>query len=153
MQKSQNIIQTLSSKLVLILVLLGILAFLTLQFKLGYAPCQICSIARVPYFLAVFALPFFPARLSFPFVILCFIFAVCVGIFHILVEEGVIDFTCNAVSQAVSIEEIKREIMNSKPECSLKPKIFGVRITFLSLFYHTTILVFAIIGLGKTFKN
>jgi disulfide bond formation protein DsbB len=145
MKQLQIITQTLSVKTLLIFILLGIFAFFILEFGFKLQPCKLCLIQRIPYYIALACVLILPPKPAIYCVLACFIFAFCVAIFNILVEEGLITYTCNSLETAETITDLKRQIYSALPECTLKPKIWGMRITILSALYSLLLILTCIL--------
>ena len=149
MKKLQNITEVLSVKILFILILVGILSFLTMEFAFKMVPCKLCLIQRIPYYTASFICILFffkliKGKIAIILIFLCFLSAFFISGFHFLVEEQMVNFSCTEVSNANSVEELKEEIYNAKPSCLIPITIFGFRITILSLFYNLFILAICI---------
>jgi disulfide bond formation protein DsbB len=135
------IIQTLGVKWLLILILFGIMAFFTLEFGFELKPCKLCILQRIPYYIALLCVLVLPPRYAIYPVLACFICAFFIAIFNIAVEEGVVNYVCNSSKNADTIESLRSYIYNTLPECTLKSKIFGMRVTILSLIYDLILIL------------
>jgi disulfide bond formation protein DsbB len=134
----------LQSNIIKIFVFLGIASFLTLEFIFKLPPCELCKIQRIPYYIAgIFCLFFSRKPFFLHTIIVLFFFASCISIFHVLVENQVFEFSCNSEMIAQTIEQLKLEILNAKPDCASKSYIFGLRITFLSTLLNLFIIFLA----------
>ena len=126
------------------LVFLGIASFLSLEFIFKLPPCKLCQMQRIPYYIAAIFSVFSPRKPFFLHTIIAlFFFASCVSIFHVLVENQVFEFSCNSEIAAQTIEQLKLEILNAKPDCASKSYIFGLRITFLSTLFNFFVIFLA----------
>lgn len=138
-----------SEKAIYILVFFGILSFLSLELIFKLKPCFLCQMQRIPYYIGgLLCLAHFCKIINkkafLILIILCFFSALCISIFHIFVEEGILQFSCNSIT-ANTVETLKMEMQNAKPECSAKAYISGFRITYLSSLYNFLIVSYAIL--------
>ena len=154
MQKSLNITKDWEFKLLFLACIGGILSFYILEFFFGLRPCELCLIQRIPYFVGFFLclIHFFkPNKLVKFSLLLCFLVAVLLSVFQILVEEGIFIYSCNVVN-AETVEELQKLMYKNRPNCLAKQSIFGLRVTFLALFYNFILFILSILALFRKFK-
>ncbi len=145
MKRLQDITGALSVKILFILILLAILGFFTMEFVFKLQPCELCKLQRIPYFIALVLCALCFVRLINPnitliLLLMCFFVAFCLGIFHLLVEEGVFSFNCTNVIIFDNIEDLKRAIYAKGASCNIKSKFFGLRVSMLSILYSIFLL-------------
>lgn len=147
-KKWQNITEASIIKLLFILTLFGILAFLTIEYVFNIPPCVLCKIQRIPYYMATFLCiisSFKICNLKYIIyaIMICFFFAFGVAIFHFLVEEKIFTFPCTEVIKASNILELRRQMENVALSCNVPVKVFGARITIISGIYNLFVLLFS----------
>jgi disulfide bond formation protein DsbB len=123
--------------------ILSLLAAYFIQYILGYQPCNLCLIERIPYILAIFIVSlviFFKKFEKFAFAILSIIFflAVIVSSYHFAIEQGYINesIICDLGSNSKNItkEAILEELKQKKISCKdVTFKIIGLSLTTLNL--------------------
>ena len=146
MKKLQSITEVLSIKILFILTLFGILSFLTMEFVLKIPPCTLCNMQRIPYYISalicvLFFLRLINGKISILLVLLCFVSAFFIAGFHLLVEEKIIGFACQKALNSQTIEELKNEIYNASPSCSIKIRVFGIRVVLFCLLYNLFVII------------
>ena len=158
MMKWLNITKALNIKTLFILISVGILSFLGMEFVLKMEPCKLCLMQRIPYYTSfavciLYFIKFINCRFSVILIFLCFLSAFFIAGFHFLVEEHIVGYSCLEISHATTIENLKKEIYNSKANCSIKVNIFGIRIVLLSLLYNLFTLIFCMLVYKKNYIN
>ena len=125
--------------------LLFLISFLVLlfayaiQYLLGYQPCNLCLIERIPYFLALIILIldykfeknkiFYSVLLS-----LVFMFSILISIYHFGIEQGLITESNVCESNSINLLITKDAILKSLQEINVNCKdvaftIFGLSLT------------------------
>ncbi|MDC1112472.1 disulfide bond formation protein B [Candidatus Pelagibacter sp.] len=143
--------------LIFLLSLLAIITAYFIQYVLGYQPCNLCIIERIPYALSLFILTinFIFKKNEKVFVLLLifiFIFSLMISIYHLGIEQGFFkeSFICNLQSGAdiVSKEELLKELQKKIVSCKdVTFKIFGFSLTSINIVSN----LFIIILLTKIF--
>ncbi len=108
-----------------------------IQYVLGYQPCNLCVIERIPYVLAIVVLIlnhilkkdqiFFSVLL-----LLIFTFSFLISIYHFGIEKGFIDESSICTSTNINLIT-KKEILNSLPILGVSCKDVAFRFLNLSL--------------------
>lgn len=101
----------------------ALLAAVMLQYLGGYAPCELCIYERYPYLAVavVAALGAWRRRPRPALVLAALILAgnVALSGYHVGVEQGwfALPETCAAVGEALTLEELKAQILAAPPRC------------------------------------
>ena len=148
----------LSSVLVLSIVSLIIAYFI--QYVLGYEPCNLCLIERIPYLSAVIIVPLIfiikdLERVIAGTVMLFFIFGAVISFYHVGIEQGFFNesFVCNlgASMENISKEDLLKQLEN-KTNISCKDvtfRFFGLSLATI----NTVISIFLSVIMFKVVKN
>ena len=136
--KKENCLQILFILSILILVS----AFI-IEYVLGYQPCNLCIIERIPYGLAIIILVlnynFRKDQIFYSILlILVFSFSFIISIYHFGIEQGVIDESAVCASKNLDLMT-KEEVLKSLNELSVRCKdvafrIFGLSLTTYNIF-------------------
>ena len=121
-----------------------------IQYVLGYEPCNLCLIARIPYFFVIiFSLLFFffkkLKKILLILIFVSFIFGILIAFYHFGVEQGFFDesLVCQikGLGQSVSAAELLQELENNKfISCKdVNLKIFGLSLTVINLIIFLTL--------------
>jgi len=116
------------------LILLSALIF---EYVLGYQPCNLCIIERIPYGLAIIILIlnhlFKKDQLFYTILlILVFSFSIIISVYHFGIEQGFIEESTVCASQNIDLMT-KEQILNSLKELNISCKNVAFRILGLSL--------------------
>ena len=148
----------LNSVLVLSIVSLIIAYFI--QYVLGYEPCNLCLIERIPYLSAVIIVPLIfiikdLERVIAGTVMLFFIFGAVISFYHVGIEQGFFNesFVCNlgASMENISKEDLLKQLEN-KTNISCKDvtfRFFGLSLATI----NTVISIFLSVIMFKVIKN
>ena len=140
--KKKNYLQIL-----FILSLFTLISAFIIEYVLGYQPCNLCIIERVPYVISIFILVLnhnFNKHQNFFIIllILVFSFSILISIYHLGIEQEFIEESAVCKSENLNSTS-KEDILNSLQELRISCKnvafkIFGLSLTtyniFLSLF-------------------
>ena len=132
-----------------------------IQYVLGYEPCNLCLIARIPYFFVIiFSLLFFffkkLKKILLILIFVSFIFGILIAFYHFGVEQGFFDesLICKikGLGQNMSASELLQELEDKKlKSCkNVNFKIFGLSLATINLLVS---LVLSIITLNNILKN
>ena len=134
-QKKEKYLQIL---FVLSFVVLGVA--LIIEYVLGYQPCNLCKIERIPYMLSILVIIvnyFFRKDQNFYSVLLMLIFSfsTIISVYHFSIEQGFIDESSVCVSENLELLT-KEEVLNSLKKLSVSCKdvafkIFGFSLTII----------------------
>tara|TARA_B100001173_G_C15784238_1_gene460647 strand:+ start:212 stop:694 length:483 start_codon:yes stop_codon:yes gene_type:complete len=126
-------------KLILIISVVALASAFFIEYVLGYKPCNLCIMERIPYLLAIIII-----LLNYKFVhlekyfiliiILIFLSATILSLYHLGIEQGFIEesFVCDLknVSNLLSKEDILRQLQEKDVSCKdVTFKIFGLSLT------------------------
>jgi len=108
-----------------------------IQYVLGFQPCSLCIIERIPYALAIIII-----LLNYKFrddqifysilLLLVFLFSFIISLYHLGIEQGIISESTICASDNINLIT-KDEILNSLQEIRISCKDVAFRIFDLSL--------------------
>tara|TARA_B100001057_G_scaffold199659_1_gene200335 strand:- start:1985 stop:2470 length:486 start_codon:yes stop_codon:yes gene_type:complete len=137
-------------KITLIISLVSIISAYFIQYGLGYQPCNLCLIERIPYGLAIFLLAlnyFFKKNEKFLILLLIiiFLFSLIISIYHLGIEQGFFEESavCNVknAGEIVSKEELLKQLQKKTVSCKdVTFKIFGISLTSFNIIISFIIL-------------
>ena len=138
-------------KMIFGFILLTIISFFSLEFIFLLKPCELCLWQRLPYYLSLIIIILFKKnkKISLSLLLITFICAIGLSVFHILVEQNIFSFTCTVQENYLNIEDLLQGLKNAKPDCTLMPKFLGIRVTFLALMMNAFMLFLIIVNLRK----
>jgi len=158
----------LSNNLIALFFSISILILLSayfIEYVLGYEPCNLCLIGRVPYFFIItFSLFFFFfkkfKKIILILIFLSFISVFLISIYHFGIEQSFFDesLVCQIkeLKQDVSASDLLQKLENNKfKSCkNVDFKIFGLSLATINLFISSilSIIVFKIIIKNETNK-
>ena len=128
---------------ILCTIILGTAFFI--EYFLGYLPCNLCKIERIPYGLSMIILivnyKFKGNQIfySILLVLLIFSFSIIISIYHLGIEQGFIDESTVCVSENLNLLT-KEEILNSLNELRISCKDVAFKIFGLSLTSYNIIM-------------
>ena len=145
------------------LILNGVLAFCILslsiayfiQYILGYKPCNLCLIERIPYIASIIliSLIFFLNRFNkiiAGIILLFFIFGAIISFYHVGIEQEFFkeSFVCNlgGSKDALSTEQLLKQLENAPISCK------DITFRFLGLSLATINTIISILLSGIMFK-
>mgnify|MGYP006092320023 CR=1 FL=1 len=139
MSKTKN--KTIFNLILVFSVFALIIAYF-IQYSLGYQPCNLCLIERIPYILAVIIilLYFFLKKFEKVFLIilsLIFLFAALISFYHFGIEQGFIkeSFVCelNQSDKVLTVEELLKELNEQTISCkNVTFKILGMSLATIN---------------------
>ena len=129
-------------KLFLTIFLISFIALISayfIEYVLGYQPCNLCLYERVPYFLAIliFLVNFkynkFEKHFIF-FLIIIFFIATLLSLYHLAIEQGLIEesLLCNLEkgTNIIDKDEILKQLQQKNISCKdVTFQIFGLSLT------------------------
>ena len=138
--------------LILIFSVFAITAAYFIQYILGYQPCNLCLIERIPYILSIIIISvylFFQKFEKVILIILSLIFftATLLSFYHFGIEQGFFkeSLVCNLTSQnnELTKEALLSQLKESPISCKdVNFKIFGLSLVTFNIFVN---LIFAVI--------
>ena len=131
--KKENYLQILFIFSIIILV-----SALIIEYILGYEPCSLCIVERIPYVLAIIILilnytlkknqVYFSILL-----ILVFLFSILISVYHFGIEQGFIEESAICASKDLNLmtkEDILKSLEEIRISCKdVAFKIFGLSLT------------------------
>ena len=146
-------------KIILYISSISLISAYVIEYILGYQPCNLCLIQRVPYVLSIFLLIinfFFKKNEKFIILllILIFSFSFILSFYHFGIEQGFFEESsvCGLknTSNIISKEEILKQLQEKTVSCKdVTFRIFGFSLTTINIIIS---LIFVIL-LFKIFKN
>ena len=146
-------------KLILLVSLISIISAYFLEYILGYQPCNLCLIERIPYVLSIILIitNLILKRNEKIFILLLmliFVFSFLISFYHFGIEQGFFkeSTVCGLknVSDVISKEEIIKQLNEKTISCKdVTFKVFGISLTSINII----ISIFIIIILIKIFKK
>ena len=133
-------------KLFLTIFLISFIALISayfIEYVLGYQPCNLCLYERVPYFLAILILlvNFKYTKLEKHFIfflIIIFFIATLLSLYHLGIEQGLIEesLLCNLEkgTNIIDKDEILKQLQQKNISCKdVAFKIFGLSLTSFNM--------------------
>ena len=138
-------------KLILLISIVSIISAYFTEYVLGYQPCNLCLIERIPYGLSIFLITlnfFFKQNEKFIILllILTFLFSLIISIYHFGIEQGFFqESTVCGVKNAIEIiskEELLKQLQQKTVSCKdVTFKIFGMSLTSINIILSLAILI------------
>jgi len=131
-------------QLLLILSVLILVSALIIEYVLGYQPCNLCLIERIPYGLSIIIL-----LLGFIYkkdqvfysvlLILIFSFSIIISIYHLGIEQGLFEESTVCSSQNLDLIT-KEQVLKSLNQLSISCKNVAFKVFGLSLTSYNIVL-------------
>ena len=146
-------------KLIFGISLVSIVSAFYIEYYLGYQPCNLCLIERIPYGLSIILIiTNFIIKKNQKFFILLlaliFVFSFGISVYHFGIEQGF--FQESAVcglkntSEIISKEEILKQLSEKSISCKdVTFRIFGLSLTTINIALSFFLILLSV----KTFKN
>ena len=146
-------------KIIFVISLISIISAYFIEYILGYQPCNLCLIERIPYGLALILI-----FLNFAFeknekfvillLILIFSFSVVISVYHFGIEQGFVkeSAVCGLKnsSDIISKEELLKQLQVKTSSCKdVTFKVFGFSLTTFNIVISLVLLILS----TKMFKN
>ena len=151
--------KTLTIKLIFLISVIALTSAFFIEYFLGHQPCNLCILERIPYLLAIIIIILnykfvHIEKLSILLLILIFISATILSLYHLGIEQGFIQesLVCDikSGSNLLSKEEILKQLQEKNVSCKdVTFKIFGLSLTS----YNILISLLITIGAGKIYFN
>ena len=134
-----DINKTLTIKLIFIISILALASAFFIEHALGYQPCNLCILERIPYLMAIIII-----ILNYKFIhlekyfilllILIFLAAAILSLYHLGIEQGFIEesLVCDLKngSDLLSKEDILKQLQEKNVNCKdVTFKILGLSLT------------------------
>tara|TARA_Y100000992_G_scaffold96040_1_gene61909 strand:+ start:116 stop:604 length:489 start_codon:yes stop_codon:yes gene_type:complete len=146
-------------KLIFFISLISIISAFFIEYILGYQPCNLCLIERIPYGLSIILLIlnyFLEKNEKFLILllILAFSFSFIISFYHFGIEQGFFEestiCTMKNISDIISKEELLKQLQVKTVSCKdVTFRIFGFSLTT----FNIVISLFLVILLTKIFIN
>ena len=146
-------------KLILLISIIALISAFFIEFILGHQPCNLCILERIPYFLAIIVILLNYKFIEFEkffilFLTIIFLFGTVLSLYHLGIEQGLIQesLVCDlkSGSNLLSKEEILKQLQEKSVSCKdVTFKIFGLSLTS----YNILISLLITISAGKIYFN
>ena len=146
-------------KIIFFISLISLISAFFIEYALGYQPCNLCIIQRIPYGLSIILiiLNYLQKKNEKFFIlllILVFSFSLIISFYHFGIEQGFFEEStvCGVknTSDIISKEEILKQLQEKTVSCKdVTFRIFGFSLTTINIIIS---LIFVIL-LFKIFKN
>ena len=147
-----NLIQKNIFRIIFVLSIFALISAYFIEHILGHQPCNLCLLERIPYFFAIilvllnFKFSHFQKIFTFMLIIVFFI-ATLLSLYHLGIEQGLIQesLVCDLQSDTtiLSKEEILRQLQQKSVNCKdVTFKIFGLSLTTFNVFISFLLTIF-----------
>ena len=146
-------------KIIFLISLISLISAFFIEYALGYQPCNLCLIQRIPYGLSIILiiLNYLQRKNEVFFIlllILIFSFSLIISFYHFGIEQGFFEEStvCGVknTSDIISKKEILKQLQEKTVSCKdVTFRIFGFSLTTINIIIS---LIFVIL-LFKIFKN
>ena len=146
-------------KLILLISIIALISAFFIEFILGHQPCNLCVLERIPYFLAVIVILLNYKFIEFEkffilFLTIIFLFGTVLSLYHLGIEQGLIQesLVCDlkSGSNLLSKEEILKQLQEKSVSCKdVTFKMFGLSLTS----YNILISILITFSAGKIYFN
>ena len=146
-------------KLILLISIIALISAFFIEFILGHQPCNLCILERIPYFLSIIVILLNYKFIEFEkffilFLTIIFLFGTVLSLYHLGIEQGLIQesLVCDlkSGSNLLSKEEILKQLQEKSVSCKdVTFKIFGLSLTS----YNILISILITFSAGKIYFN
>jgi disulfide bond formation protein DsbB len=146
-------------KLILLISIIALISAFFIEYILGHQPCNLCILERIPYFLAIIVILLNYKFIEFEkffilFLTIIFLFGTVLSLYHLGIEQGLIQesLVCDlkSGSNLFSKEEILKQLQEKSVSCKdVTFKIFGLSLTS----YNILISILITFSAGKIYFN
>jgi disulfide bond formation protein DsbB len=146
-------------KLILLISIIALISAFFIEFILGHQPCNLCILERIPYFLAIIVILLNYKFIEFEkffilFLTIIFLFGTALSLYHLGIEQGLIQesLVCDlkSGSNLLSKEEILKQLQEKSVSCKdVTFKMFGLSLTS----YNILISILITFSAGKIYFN
>ena len=146
-------------KLIFLISFISIISAYFIEYILGFQPCNLCLIQRIPYALSIILLiinSIFNKNQKFFIIllILIFIFSFAISFYHFGIEQGFFEESAVCLLKSdtniISKEELLKQLSQKNISCKdVTFKIFGMSLTTFNMILSLIILII----LTNIFKN
>ena len=146
-------------KLILLISIIALISAFFIEYILGHQPCNLCILERIPYFFAIIVILLNYKFIEFEkffilFLTIIFLFGTVLSLYHLGIEQGLIQesLVCDlkSGSNLLSKEEILKQLQEKSVSCKdVTFKIFGLSLTS----YNILISILITFSAGKIYFN
>jgi len=146
-------------KLILLISIIALISAFFIEYILGHQPCNLCILERIPYFLAIIVILLNYKFIEFEkffilFLTIIFLFGTVLSLYHLGIEQGLIQESlfCDlkSGSNLLSKEEILKQLQEKSVSCKdVTFKMFGLSLTS----YNILISILITFSAGKIYFN
>ena len=146
-------------KLILLISIIALISAFFIEYILGHQPCNLCILERIPYFLAIIVILLNYKFIEFEkffilFLTIIFLFGSALSLYHLGIEQGLIQesLVCDlkSGSNLLSKEEILKQLQEKSVSCKdVTFKMFGLSLTS----YNILISILITFSAGKIYFN
>ena len=144
-------------KLILLISIIALISAFFIEYILGHQPCNLCILERIPYFLAIVIIILNYKFIEFEkffilFLTIIFLFGTALSLYHLGIEQGLIQesLVCDlkSGSNLLSKEEILKQLQEKSVSCKdVTFKMFGLSLTS----YNILISILITFSAGKIY--
>ena len=138
-------------KIIFIFCSLAIISAYFIEYILGYQPCNLCLIERIPYGLSIILIIMkFVTKKNEKFLvmllILTFIFSLFISVYHVGIEQGFFEessvCSLKSVNEFISKEELLKQLNEKQISCKdVTFRVFGLSLTSINIILSLIILI------------
>ena len=146
-------------KLIFLISIIALISAFFIEYILGHQPCNLCILERIPYFLAIIVILLNYKFIEFEkffilFLAIIFLFGTALSLYHLGIEQGLIQesLVCDlkSGSNLLSKEEILKQLQEKNVSCKdVTFKMFGLSLTS----YNILISILITFSAGKIYFN
>ena len=146
-------------KLIFLISVIALVSAFFIEYVLGHQPCNLCILERIPYFLAIIVILLNYRFIQFEkffilFLTIIFLFGTVLSLYHLGIEQGLIQesLVCDlkSGSNLLSKEEILKQLQEKSVSCKdVTFKMFGLSLTS----YNILISILITFSAGKIYFN
>ena len=146
-------------KLILLISIIALISAFFIEYILGHQPCNLCILERIPYFLAIIVILLNYKFIEFEkffilFLTIIFLFGTVLSLYHLGIEQGLIQesLVCDlkSGSNLLSKEEILKQLQEKSVSCKdVTFKMFGLSLTS----YNILVSLLITFSTGKIYFN
>ena len=150
-------------KLIFIISFVAIVTAFFIEYILGYQPCNLCLIERIPYGLSIILIIInYITKIDEKFIILLlaliFVFSFLISIYHFGIEQGYFkeSTVCglNNTNDIISKKELLLQLSKQTISCKdVTFRIFGLSLTSINIIISLIIIIMSIKAYTKYEKN
>ena len=139
-------------KLIFLICLISIISAYFIEYVLGFQPCNLCLIQRIPYGLGLILIILNYSlikneRFIMLMLILIFIFSLIISFYHFGIEQGFFEESAvcglKNASNIISKEEILKQLQTKTISCKdVTFRIFGFSLTVFNMILSLILVIF-----------